>query len=140
MLRYSTRKYYSFHESNGLHPLMDGHVGAFARFDGAARRCKYDNQKPVVLRWEGNQPIYNLRFVDFATYYEFTAEACHRQSPNEKPRVERSFYELEVSFFRGRTFRDLEDLKKQLTVWMDTIADPRPLKRTPQYTRLGLFA
>jgi transposase len=57
-LRYSTRKFYSFHEGNGLHPLMDGHVHAFERFGAAARRCKYDNQKPVVLRWEGAQPIY----------------------------------------------------------------------------------
>jgi transposase len=139
-LRYSTRKFYSFHEGNGLHPLMDGHVHAFERFGGAARRCKYDNQKPVVLRWEGNQPIYNLRFIDFATYYEFKAEACHRQSPNEKPRVERSFYELTLSFFRGRSFRDLEDLEAQLTHWMDTIADVRPLKRMRRRTRLELFA
>lgn len=48
MLRHSTRKYYGFHEGNGLHPLMDGHVHAFKRFGGAARKCKYDNQKPVV--------------------------------------------------------------------------------------------
>ena len=75
-LRYSTRKFYSFHEGNGLHPLMDGHVHAFERFAGAARRCKYDNQKPVVLRWEGSQPIYNPRFIDFATYYEFSPVAC----------------------------------------------------------------
>ena len=39
-LRWSTRKYYGFHEGNGLHPLMDGHVHAFERFKGAARRCK----------------------------------------------------------------------------------------------------
>ncbi|MFH0900357.1 MAG: hypothetical protein V2A73_06990 [Pseudomonadota bacterium] len=78
-LRYSTRKYYSFHEGNGLHPLMDGHVHAFERFNGAARQCKYDSQKPVVLRWEGNQPILNLRFVDFATYYEVEVVVCHRR-------------------------------------------------------------
>jgi len=139
-LRYSTRKYYSFHQGNGLHPLMDGHVRAFERFGGAARHCKYDSQKPVVLRWEGSQPIYNLRFIDFATYYEFTAVACHRHSPNEKPRVERSFYELTLSFFRGRTFRDFDDLKTQLLHWLDTIADVRPLKRMRRRTRLELFA
>ncbi|MGI5862538.1 MAG: hypothetical protein ACOX6T_10850, partial [Myxococcales bacterium] len=66
MLRYSTRKYFGFHDGNGLHPLMDGHLHAFERFGGVARRCKYDNQKPVVLRWEGGQPIYNPRFIDFA--------------------------------------------------------------------------
>ena len=139
-LRWSTRKYYGFHEGNGLHPLMDGHVHAFERFGGAARSCKYDNQKPVVLRWEGNQPIYNPRFIDFATYYEFVSVACHRQAPNEKPRVERSFYELTLSFFRGRSFRDLADLKAQLTHWMDTIADLRPLKRMKRRTRMELFA
>jgi len=139
-LRYSTRKFYSFHEGNGLHPLMDGHVHAFERFGGAAHRCKYDNQKPVVLRWEGNQPIYNLRFIDFATYYEFSPVACRPQKPNDKPRVERSFYELTLSFFRGRSFRDLPDLKAQLVHWMNTIADPRPLKRDRRHTRLELFA
>ena len=139
-LRYSTRKFYSFHEGNGLHPLMDGHVHAFERFGGAACRCKYDSQKPVVLRWEGNQPIYNLRFIDFATYYEFSPVACRRKHPNDKPRVERSFHELNLSFFRGRKFRDLADLKAQHTHWMDTIADLRPLKRMKNRTRLELFA
>lgn len=139
-LRYSTRKYYGFHEGNGLHPLMDGHVHAFERFRGAARRCKYDVQKPAVLRWEGPQPIYNPRFIDFATYYEFSPVACHPGSPNEKPRVERSFYELTLSFFRGRSFRDPADLKAQLIHWMDTIADARTIKRMKRRTRMELFA
>jgi transposase len=139
-LRYSTRKFYSFHEGNGLHPLMDGHLHAFARFGGAARRCKYDNQKPVVLRWEGGQPIYNPRFIDFATYYEFSPVACRPKHPNDKPRVERSFYELVLSFFRGRSFRDKEDLEGQLTHWMDAIADVRPIKSMRRHTRLELFA
>jgi len=139
-LRYSTRKFYSFHQGNGLHPLMDGHVHAFERFGGAAIHCKYDNQKPVVLRWEGGQPIYNPRFVDFATHYEFSPVACRVRHPNDKPRVERSFYELTLSFFRGRSFRDRGDLAAQLTDWMDTIADLRPLKRMRRRTRLELFA
>jgi transposase len=138
-LRYSTRKYYGFFEGNGLHPLMDGHLHAFARFGGAARRCTYDSQKPVVLRWEGNQPILNPRFIDFATYYEFAVVAV-RHAPNRKPRVERSFYELVLSFFRGRSFRDRADLDAQLAHWLDTIADPRPLKRMRRRTRLELFA
>jgi len=139
-LRYSTRKCYSFHESNGLHALMDGHRHAFERFAGAARRCKYDGQKPVVLRWEGGQPIYNPRFIDFATHYEFSPVACRPRHPNDKPRVERSFYELTLSFFRGRRFRDRADLEVQLTQWLDAIADLRPLKRLRRRTRLELFA
>lgn len=139
-LRYSTRKFFSFHEGNGLHPLMDGHVQAFERFEGVEPYCKYDCQKPVVLRWEGKQPIYNPRFIDFATYYEFSPEACRPGHPNDKPRVERGFYELEMSFFRGRSFRDLADLRAQLTHWMDTIADLRPIKRLRNRSRMELFA
>lgn len=139
-LRYSTRKCFSLHERNDLHALMAGHVQAFERFEGAARRCKYDNQKPVVLRWEGGQPIYNPRFIDFATYYEFSPVACRPRRPNDKARVERSFYELTLSFFRGRSFRDVADLQAQLVHWMDTVCDVRPLKRMKQRTRLELFA
>lgn len=138
-LRYSTRKYYRFFEGNGLHPLMQGHGRAFERFKGAAWRCTYDSQKPVVLRWEGNQPILNPRFIDFATHYEFEVVAV-RHAPNRKPRVERSFYELLLSFFRGRSFRDFADLQGQLVYWMDTIADMRPLKRMKRRTRMELFA
>ena len=139
-LRYSTRKHFGFYEGNGLHPLMDGHVRTFERFGGAARFCKYDSQKPVVLRWEGNQPIYNPRFIDFAVYYEFQPVACTRGKPNQKARVERSFWELVLSFFRGRSFRDLADLKVQLAHWIDTVADLRPIKRMRRRTRLELFA
>ena len=139
-LRYSTRKYYGFYERNDLFALMAGHVEVFERFQGAAHRCKYDGQKPVVLRREGAQPIYNPRFIDFATHYEFSPVACAPRSPNEKPRVERSFWELTLSFFRGRTFRDLADLRAQLAHWLDTICDARPLKRMRRCTRLELFA
>jgi transposase len=139
-LRFSFRKYFGFHERSDLHALMAGHVHAFERFQGVPRRCKYDNQKPVVLRREGGQPIFNPRFIDFATYYEFSLVACLPRRPNEKPRVERAFYELTLSFFRGRSFRDFADLEGQLLHWMDAIADLRPIKRMRRHTRLELFA
>lgn len=138
ILRYSHRKHYGFYPTSDLHALMDGHVRAFARFDGVARKCKYDNQKPVVLRWEGRQPIYNPRFIDFATYYAFQAEACRPFHPNDKPGVERSFYELEKSFFNGRSFRDEEDLKAQLANWQETVCDVRVHKKARR-TALELF-
>ena len=138
ILRDSHRKHFTFYPTSDLHALMDGHVRAFTRFEGVARKCKYDNQKAVVLRWEGRQPIYNPRFVDFATYYDFQAEACRPFHPNDKPRVERSFYELQKSFFNGRSFRDEEDLKAQLAHWQDTVCDVRVHKKVKR-TALELF-
>lgn len=128
VLVHSRRKYYAAFPSNDLHALMDGHVQAFARFDGCAESCKYDSQKPVVLRWEGNQPIYNPRFLAFAAHYEFRPSAV-RGNPNAKPRVERGFWEFETSFLNGRSFSSVEDFKAQLDHWLDNTCDRRPRHR-----------
>ena len=127
----SRRKYFGLYESNDLHALMDGHDRAFARLDGCAHQCKYDSQKPVVLRWECNQPIYNPRFLAFSSHYEFRPLAVRRGHPNDKPRTERSFWEVERSFLNGREFRDLDDMRAQLAHWLEHIVDYRVLgKRT----------
>jgi transposase len=131
LLVVSKRKYFGLYESNDLHALMDGHVRAFERLGGCAQQCKYDSQKPVVLRWECNQPIYNPRFLAFSSYYEFRPRAVRRGHPNDKPRTERSFWEIERSFLNGRAFRDLDDMRAQLGDWLDRIVDHRVLdKRT----------
>lgn len=137
VLVWSRRKYYGLYESNDLFALMDGHERAFARLGALAKTCKYDSQKPVVLRWEGGQPIYNPRFLAFASHYEFRPEAVRRGHPNDKPRVERSFWEMERSFLNGREFRDLDDMRAQLTDWMDRIVDRRPHEKR---TALERFA
>lgn len=133
----STRKFFALYESNGLHPLMDGHALAFARFRGCATRCKYDSQKPVVLRWEGNQPIYNPRFLAFSSHYEFRPLAVRRGHPDDKPRTERSFWEVERSFLNGRSFHDLDDMRAQLARWLDETVDHRRRNKT---TALERFA
>ena len=125
VLVHSKRKYIGLYESNDLHALMDGHERAFTRFGACAAECKYDSQKPVVLRWEGNQPIYNPRFLAFSTHYEFRPLAVRRNHPNDKPRTERSFWEVELSFLNGREFRDLDDMRAQLADWLDRIVDHR---------------
>jgi len=136
VLVFSRRKHYAVFARNDLHALMAGHELAFARFEGCAEACKYDSQKPVVLRWEGTQPIYNPRFLAFATHYEFRPEAVRGQ-PNAKPRVERGFWEFETSFLNGRSFRDLDDFNAQLSHWLDTIVDQRVRHRS---TALSRFA
>lgn len=123
-LIFSRRKFVELYRHADLHALMDGHDRAFGRFQGVAEQCTYDSQKAVVLRWEGQQPIYNPRFLAFAAHYEFRPRAV-RGEPNAKPRVERGFWEVERSFFNGRSFVDFDDLRAQLAQWLDTIVDQR---------------
>jgi hypothetical protein len=124
VLVYSKRKFFDVFGSVDLFALMDGHRRAFDRFDGYAAACKYDSQKPVVLRWEGQQPIYNPRYLAFAAHYGLRPAAVRGQ-PNAKPRVERSFWEHERSFLNGRSFRDRDDFRAQLADWMDRVVDTR---------------
>jgi transposase len=138
VLVYSPRKYFAIFESNDLYALMDGHEGAFDRWGGAAHRCTYDSQKPVVLRWEGNQPIYNPRFLAFAAHYEFRPRAV-RGDPNAKATAERSFREFNESFLNGRSFRDIDDMRFQLVHWLDRVVDQRPRRRDGK-TSLERFA
>jgi transposase len=125
VLVHSKRKAFALFSSNDPHALMDGHEQAFDRFKGFAAQCKYDSRKPVVLRWEGSQPIYNPRFLAFSSHYEFRPVAVRRGHPNDKPRTERSFWEVERSFLNGRSFRNLKDMRAQLAAWMDDIVDHR---------------
>ena len=131
VLCHSRRKSWAAFEHADGQCLQDGHLHAFDRFKGAAAACKYDGQKPVVLRWEGHQPIYNPHFLAFATYYEFRPVAPRGpKNPNERAKVERGFWELERSFLNGRSFRDLPDLRAQLAHWERTVHDLRPHKQT----------
>jgi transposase len=139
VLTYSRRKSYGIFQRSDLHALMDGHLGAFERFQGAAQACKYDGQRAVVLGWEGRQPIFNPRFLAFATHYEFRPVACRPGHPNDKPRVERGFWEFERSFLNGRRFRDLDDMRRQLAEWEDSVCDARLHKGTRR-PKLELFA
>jgi transposase len=136
VLCYSSRKRFSFFDRADLHAIMDGHVLAFAALKGLAAQVRYDNQKPVVLRWEGAQPLYNPRFIDFATYYEFCPRACRPGHPNDKPKVERSFWELQKSFFNGRRFADEGDLSRQLAEWMTGTSDERVHRKTKRVVRV----
>jgi transposase len=137
-LPHCKRKSFYFFERSDLHALMDGHVQTFERFGGCAEQCKYDSQKAVVTRWEGSQPIYNVRFLAFCTYYRFRPLAVRRGHPNDKPVVERSFWELVRSFFSGRSFRDMVDLRAQLSWWLDNVCDTRVHKKTKR-TPLEMF-
>jgi transposase len=139
-LAYSHRRYYRVYDRPDFFSLLDGHVEAFDHLEGVAQECKYDGQKTVVLRWEGQQPIYNPRFIAFATYYLFRPRACRPFHPNDKPHVELSFRSLRISFFNGRDFHDLDDLKAQLARWMTGIDDERPQRKKQRRTPAELHA
>jgi transposase len=130
VLGYSRRQYLRFTESQDFETLLREHIRAFERLGGVAATCLYDNMKTVVNRWEGGEPVYNARFLAFATHYGFRPRACWPRRPQTKGKVERPFSYVEMNLLNGRTFRTLEHLNQTLQAWLANTADVRVHRET----------
>jgi len=123
ILGYSRRQYISVVEDKTQRTLMRELIAAFIYMDGVPREIKSDNQKACVDRWELGGPVYNRRYLEFATWYLFRPLTITPGNPTENLKVERPFYYLELSFLRGRKFKDRDDLKRQLQQWLHEVSD-----------------
>jgi transposase len=84
ILGYSRRQYLRFVESQDMTTTLREHVRAFEHLGGVAATCLYDNMKVVVTGYEDDVPIYNPRFLAFATHYGFRPVACRVRRPQTK--------------------------------------------------------
>ena len=84
LLGYSRRQYLRWVESMDLLTTLREHVHAFRHLGGVARVCLYDNFKAVVLWRDADGPLYNPKFLAFATHYGFKPQACQVRRPQTK--------------------------------------------------------
>jgi transposase len=138
VLGYSRRQYLYFVERQDFTTTIRQHVAAFTHLRGLAAECLYDNMKVVVSGYDGEQPIYNTRFLAFATYYGFRPVACRPRRPETKGKVERQFQLVETNLLNGRTFSSLQHLNETAAWWLAHVADVRQHKTT-QRTPLDLY-
>ncbi len=130
LLGYSRRQYLRFVLSQDFETTIREHVRAFEHLGGVAATCLYDNMKVVVARYEGDEPIYNTRFLAFATHYGYKVWACRRRRPQTKGKIERPFRYVEGNFLNGRSFRNFEHLNECLAQWLAEVADARVHRET----------
>jgi hypothetical protein len=83
-----------------------------------------------VTSYDGDQPIYNTRFLSFATHYGFQPWACRPHRPETKGKVERPFAYVEANLLNGRTFTSLEHLNETAMHWLAETADVRLHRET----------
>ena len=139
VLGYSRRQYIHFTERQDFETTIRQHIEAFRHLGGVAATCLYDNMKVVVTRWEDDQPIYNTRFLSFATHYGYRPWACKVRRPQTKGKVERPFYYIEMNLLNGRQFRSLQYLNESARWWLAEVADKR-IHGTTKKTPLELHA
>jgi len=132
LLSYSRRQYLRFVEVQDLATTLREHIRAFEHLGGVARTCLYDNMKVVVLRHGDEGPLYNPKFLAFATHYGFTPRACRVRRSQTKGKVERAFDYVEKNLLNGRSFASLDHLNQVAARWLAETADVRVHRETNQ--------
>lgn len=140
-LGWSRASYLEFTVSLTSAVFLRCHIHAFHALGGIPRRILYDNLKSVVLDRDAEGTIrWQPTFLDFATYYGFSPQACRPYRAQTKGKVERGIGYVRTSFWPGLTVADLTDLNGQARDWTTTIANQRvhgttgevPAARLPQ--------
>lgn len=125
VLSWSRAMFVDFSLDQRMETFLAMHRRALEFFGGVPKRCLYDNLKSVVLHHVGSTVQFNPRFMAFAGHYLFEPTAAPVRYPEAKGRVESNIRYLRQSFFYGRTFSSLADLREQAARWRDGTANQR---------------
>ncbi len=118
-LCYSRRLYLEFVLSQSMGSFLRCMERGLAFYGGSAATEIYDNMKTVVLEPHPRHPVFNPRFVQYASARGFAVRACTPGRGNEKGRVERPIGFIRSRFWPGRRCTDLLDLNVQAAAWRD---------------------
>jgi transposase len=139
VLSWSRALFIDFAFDQQMETFLRMHRRALEYFGGVPKRIVYDNLKSVVLHHVGQTVQFNPRFLAFAGHYLFEATAAPVRYPQYKGRVESSIKYLRHSFFYGRSFSSLEDLRAQAAAWRDQTANERIHATTRERPSLRLL-
>lgn len=133
VLGYSRMMYARFTTSCRLPMLLTCMKEAFA-FLGVPQEVLVDNMKQAVESHDVStgRVCWNRQFLDFAQHYNFLPVACPPYWPQAKGKVERGVGYIKSSFLEGRSFSGLDDLNRQLVLWLDLVANCRTHGTTGQ--------
>lgn len=125
VLSYSRALFIDFSLDQRMETFLAMHRRALEYFGGVPKRVLYDNLKSVVLHHVGSTVQFNPRFLGFAGHYLFEPTAAPVRYPEAKGRVESAIKYIRHSFFYGRSFSNIDDLRAQARAWLDETANAR---------------
>jgi transposase len=108
-----------------LESFVEGDVRALEWLGGVPRECVYDNLRSVVARREGDEVIWNRRFLHLRGHYGFHASPCTPATPREKGSVEVGVRYLKSGFWPARRFADLGELDRLYAEGRDRVCNVR---------------
>ena len=126
VLCYSRMLYVECTVSQTLEHFLACHQHAFEFFGGIPHKLMVDNLKAAVLkRAVGEAPVFNPKYLDFATHNGFTITPCNVGKGNEKGRVENGVGYVKKNFLAGLEMPDFSALNPAARQWLDTVANVR---------------
>lgn len=126
VLCYSRMLYVEFTVSQTMEHFLACHQHAFDFFGGIPKTVMVDNLKSAVLkRALGEAPVFNPKYLDFATHSGFTIAPCNVGKGNEKGRVENGVGYVKKNFLAGLDLPDFSALNPAARHWLDTVANVR---------------
>ena len=105
--------------------FLEGHTAGFTFFNGAPRRLVPDNLSAGIVRPDLYDPRSNRAYGELARYYGCVIDPSRVRRPTDKPKVERNVDYARASFFRGRTFTSLKEMRDAARRWCLDVAGRR---------------
>ena len=127
---HSRRLFVEFTHGLRFETFVRCHQHAFQDMQGIAREIVYDNLLTAVAERDGRLVRFQPRFWAFAREYGFCPRACTPRAAWEKGKCERAIGYLRKNFWPLRTFRDLQDVNRQLRGWLKEVANQRRHRET----------
>jgi transposase len=126
VLCYSRMMYVEFTVSQTMEHFLACHQHAFEFFGGIPQKIMVDNLKSAVLqRALGEAPVFNPKYLDFATHNGFTIAPCNVGKGNEKGRVENGVGYVKKNFLAGLAIPDFSARNPAARQWLETVANER---------------
>jgi transposase len=104
---------------------LAGHIEAFQFFGGVPKRVVPDNLTAGVIKADRYDPRLNRAYGELTRYYGCVIDPARVAHPKDKPRVERTVQYARNSFFTGRDFATLAQMRAAARRWSLEVAGPR---------------
>lgn len=108
-----------------LEEVVAGLEAAWWFFGGVPKRLVLDNFPAAVAGTDPLAPRLTRGFLEYSQVRGFLADPARVRHPQDKPRVERFVDYATERFWKGATFADLADARRQARDWCRGVAGQR---------------
>ena len=124
-LGYSRRTFIRVYPAMRQCHWLEGLEAALRHFGGVPEECVVDNAKALVLRWQGDRPVFHPEFEAFCRHWGMRPRACRPYRPRTKGKVERGVGYAKGNALGRISWPSWEALDGHLVRWMREVADVR---------------